>query len=381
LSRIDRDIVHVAIASLLIFTASLPAAVGARAESGYKPEVGESGKDVIWARRRKGRRAQTGHGAGRAWWFRRRSRRVSRDRRAEIARQSRLSTTDFRRASMAENLEQLKDWIGQKEGGTDYVTVPLVERLAATLDLEAFPREGEPLPVGWHMALFPRVVRQSQVGRDGHPERGDFLPPVPLPRRMFAGRRVTFRDDLLVGEKVHKQSEIANVTIKEGRTGKMVFVTVRHDIHNPRGLAIVEEQDIVYRDDPDPNAPKPAPQSAARTATWAQPFMPEPVVLFRFSAVTFNGHRIHYDHPYVTDVEGYEGLVQNGGLTTLLVSELARLRSKRPIRSMTSRNVRPLFANHEFMVCGEPSADGSAAKMWVADHEGALALSGEIEFA
>ena len=281
---------------------------------------------------------------------------------------------------MAEGLEKLQDWIGQKEGGVDYVTIPLVERLAATLDLDAFPAEGEPLPVGWHMALFPRVVRQSQVGPDGHPQRGDFLPPVPLPRRMFAGRRVTFQADLLVGDRVSKQSEIANVTVKEGRTGKMVFVTVKHAISGPRGVAIVEEQDIVYRDEPDPNAPKPTPQPAARAATWARPFMPEPVVLFRFSAVTFNGHRIHYDHPYVTEVEGYEGLVQNGGLTTLLVSELARTKSKRPIRTMTSRNVRPLFANHEFMVCGEPTADGGAAKLWVADHTGALALSAEIEF-
>jgi 3-methylfumaryl-CoA hydratase len=282
---------------------------------------------------------------------------------------------------MAENLEKLTEWIGQKEGGVDYVTVPLVERLAATLDLDDAPKEGEPLPVGWHATLFPRVVRQSQVGADGHPARGDFLPPVPLPRRMFAGRRVTFNGDLLVGDRATKESEIANVTIKEGRTGKMVFVTVRHSISSPRGLAIVEEQDIVYRDEPDPNAPKPKPQPAARTAAWARPFTPEPVVLFRFSALTFNGHRIHYDHPYVTEVEGYEGLVQNGGLTTLLVSELARIRSKRPIKSMSSRNVRPLFANHEFMVCGEPSADASSAKLWVADHEGALALSAEIEFA
>ena len=281
---------------------------------------------------------------------------------------------------MADGLEKLKEWIGRRESGVDYVTIPLAERHAATLDLESFPAEGEPLPVGWHAALFPRVVRQSQVGPDGHPRRGDFLPPVPLPRRMFAGRRVTFQADLLVGDRVTKQSEIANVTIKEGRTGKMVFVTVRHDISSPRGLAIVEEQDIVYRDEPDPSAPKPAPQPAPRTATWARPFTPEPVVLFRYSAITFNGHRIHYDHPYVTEVEGYEGLVQNGGLTTLLVSELARTRSKRPIRSMTSRNVRPLFANHEFMVCGEPSPDGSAARMWVADHTGALALSAEIQF-
>jgi len=281
---------------------------------------------------------------------------------------------------VANDLEKLKEWIGQKESGVDDVTVPLVERLAATLDLDEAPKEGEALPVGWHAPLFPRVVRQSQVGPDGHPMRGDFLPPVPLPRRMFAGRRVSFHADLCVGDRARKESEITSVTIKEGRSGKMVFVTVRHSISSPRGLAIVEEQDIVYRDEPDPNAPKPAPQPAVRTAPWSKPFTPEPVVLFRYSALTFNGHRIHYDHPYVTQVEGYEGLVQNGGLTTLLVSELARARSKRPIKSMTSRNVRPLFAGHEFMVCGEPSTDGNSARMWVADHQSALALSAEIAF-
>jgi len=277
-------------------------------------------------------------------------------------------------------LEKLKDWIGQKEAGVDDVTVPLIERLAATLDLDSAPKEGEAIPEGWHSVLFPRVVRQSQIGPDGHPQRGDFLPPVPLPRRMFAGRRCTFHADLLVGDRARKESEIANVTIKEGRSGKMVFVTVRHSISSPRGLAIVEEQDIVYREEPDPKAPRPAPQSAARSATWARPFRPDPVVLFRYSALTFNGHRIHYDHPYVTGVEGYPGLVQNGGLTTLLVSELARTQSSRPIKFMASRNVRPLFAGNEFMVCGEPAADGAAARMWVADHDGALALSAEIEF-
>jgi len=288
--------------------------------------------------------------------------------------------TTKERAAMDE-LEKLKDWIGQKEHGVDYVTPPHVERLAATLDMDGCPREGEAIPLGWHSTLFPRIVRQSQIGPDGHPQRGDFLPPVPLPRRMFAGRRVTFQGDLRVGDRVTRESEIANVTIKDGRTGKMVFVTVRHSIASPRGVAVVEEQDIVYRGEPDPNAPKPAPQPAPRTATWTREFTPDPVVLFRYSAITFNGHRIHYDHPYVTGVEGYAGLVMNGGLTTLLTCELARARSPRPPKTMASRNVRPLFVNNPFTVCGEPSADGASAKLWVSDHEGALALSAEVTFA
>jgi len=203
---------------------------------------------------------------------------------------------------------------------------------------------------------------------------------VPLPRRMFAGCRVTYHAGLRVGERARKESEIANVTVKDGRSGRMVFVTVRHSIFGPSALALVEEHDIVYREEPAADAPKPAPTPAARTATWARPFTPEPVVLFRYSALTFNGHRIHYDHPYVTQVEGYPALVMNGGLTTLLTSELARTRSARPLKAMASRNVRPIFVGHDFMVCGEPSADGASAKMWVADHEGALCLSAEVQF-
>src|SRR5690606_24222401 len=169
-------------------------------------------------------------------------------RRGEVDPNSGSGRASAMEATVAGDLEKLKDWIGQKESGVDDVTVPLVERLAATLDLAEAPREGEPLPRGWHSVLFPRVVRQSQIGPDGHPERGDFLPPVPLPRRMFAGRRVSFHGDLRVGDRARKESEIVNVTIKEGRSGKMVFVTARHSIHGPNALALVEEQDIVYRD-------------------------------------------------------------------------------------------------------------------------------------
>src|SRR5512138_1856591 len=127
---------------------------------------------------------------------------------------------------MTESLEELRQWIGRQETDVDYVTIPSVHRLAATLDRDdPPPRNGDTLPIGWHSILFPRVVRHSQVGADGHPRRGDFLPPVPLPRRMFAGKRVTFHDDLRVGDRARKESEITNVTIKEGRSGRMVFVT------------------------------------------------------------------------------------------------------------------------------------------------------------
>lgn len=283
---------------------------------------------------------------------------------------------------MTESLEKLKDWIGQKEAAVDYVTIPAVHRLAATLDRDdPMPRAGDPLPIGWHAILFPRVVRHSQIGADGHPERGDFLPPVPLPRRMFAGKRTTFIEDLRVGDEVRRESTIEAVNIKQGRSGQMVFVTVKTNIASPRGLAVTEEQDIVYRAEPDPNAPPPPPQAAPATAVWKNTVTPDPVMLFRYSALTFNGHRIHYDHRYVTGTEGYPDLVMNGGLTTLLVYELARTRAATPVRTMSSRNVRALFVNRPIHFGGEPAADGKSAKLWAADKDGALALTAEAQFA
>jgi 3-methylfumaryl-CoA hydratase len=282
---------------------------------------------------------------------------------------------------MTQDLEKLKEWIGQKESDIDYVTVPAVHRLAATLDRDdPMPKLGDPLPVGWHQILFPRVVRHSQIGADGHPQRGDFLPPVPLPRRMFAGKRTTFHADLLVGDAVRRDSVIQDVVVKHGRTGTMVFVTVKTEVTGPRGLAITEEHDYVYREASAPGAAPQPPQPAPGRAMWSRSITPDPVMLFRYSALTFNGHRIHYDLPYVTQVEGYPGLVMNGGLTTLLVFELARTYASAPIRHISSRNVRALFVNQPITIAGEPSADTKTAKLWALNPEGALALTAEAQF-
>lgn len=275
-------------------------------------------------------------------------------------------------------LDLLRDWIGRTESQVDQVTIPAVHRLAATLDRsDPMPRSGDPLPPGWHSILFPRVVRQSEIGADGHPKRGDFLPPVPLPRRMFAGRRTTFHVEIRIGDDVRSDSTITSITSKEGRQGLMVFVTVRAAISCPRGLAITEEQDIVYRGDPDSGLPLAQPRPAPGNAVWSKSITPDEVMLFRYSALTFNGHRIHYDHRYVTGVEGYPGLVMNGGLTTLLLYELVRAHAKGTVVQMNSRNVRPLFANQPIALCGAPGADGGTARLWATDPAGALAVSAE----
>ena len=282
---------------------------------------------------------------------------------------------------MTQDFEKLKQWIGRREEAVDYVTVPLVHRLAATLDRsDPLPRMGDLLPRGWHTVLFPRVVRHSEIGPDGHPRLGDFLPPVTLPRRMFGGKRETFVSDLRVGDEVQRKSVIKDVTPKRGRSGQMILVTVATDLTGPRGLAITEEQDLVYRDNPDPNAQPAAPHPVPGRAVWSRPATADPVLLFRYSALTFNGHRIHYDWRYVTTEEGYPDLVVNGRLQALLVFELARAHASTPMRSMSSRNVRPLFVNRPFTVCGEPSADNRTAKLWVADQDGAPTLVADADF-
>ncbi|MGH7185804.1 MAG: FAS1-like dehydratase domain-containing protein, partial [Pseudomonadota bacterium] len=190
----------------------------------------------------------------------------------------------------------------------------------------------------------------------------------------------TFHADLQVGDAVRRASVIQEINIKQGRTGQMVFVTVKTEITSPRGLAITEEQDLVYREAAPGGTPPQPPQPAPGKAVWRRSVTPDPVMLFRYSALTFNGHRIHYDLPYVTQVEGYPGLVMNGGLTTLLVFELARAHASSPIRHIVSRNVRALFANQPITLEGEPSADNRTAKLWALNADGALALSADAEF-
>ncbi len=281
---------------------------------------------------------------------------------------------------MTQDLEKLKEWIGQKESDIDYVTVPAVHRLAATLDrADPMPKMGDPLPIGWHQILFPRVVRHSQVGADGHPERGDFLPPVPLPRRMFAGKRTTFHADLHVGDAVRRESVIKDVVIKQGQTGKMVFVTVKTEITGPRGNAITEEHDYVYREAAPGGTPPQPPRPAPGKAVWSRVVTPDPVLLFRYSALTFNGHRIHYDRDYVTKEEGYPGLVVHGPLiATLLADLLGAVWPGSALKRFAFKAVRPLFHLHPFDLCAKPGDDGHVA-LWARDHQGMLAMQADAQ--
>ena len=278
-----------------------------------------------------------------------------------------------------------RDWIGRTERRSDLVTPAPLAMLSATLDRDdPEPVPGSEVPPLWHWLYFLPVARQSEIGPDGHPKRGGFLPPVPQPRRMWAGGRLTFERALNVGDEITRVSRIADVTVKEGRSGKLVFVRVRHEITDARGVALTEEHDIVYRDNPPATpagAPAPAPQPAPAGDEYSREIAPDPVLLFRYSALTFNGHRIHYDRSYVTGVEGYPGLIVHGPLiATLLVDLLRRQLPGARVRRFQFKAVRPIFDIHRFHVCGRPDGIRRHA-LWARDHEGALAMEASAEIA
>ena len=278
------------------------------------------------------------------------------------------------------DLQHLREWIGRVERRTDAVAVTPIAAMSATLDRDdAEPLPGDDVPNLWHWLNFTPRTPQSDIGVDGHAKLGGFLPPVPLPRRMWAGGRLVFEHPLQIGDEITRLSRIVSVELKEGRSGVLVFVTVRHEITNARGLAIIEEQDIVYRDTPLPGAPVAAPQTAPSDAGFERHIVPDPVLLFRYSALTFNAHRIHYDRPYVTDVEGYPGLIVHGPLiATLLLDLLKRERPDAQIRRFEFKGVSPLFDLHPFAVCGRAD-DQRRFALWARNHEGQLAMRATAE--
>jgi len=273
----------------------------------------------------------------------------------------------------------LQQWVGKTETLHDTVRAEAVAALAATLDLPA-PPPGAALPPLWHWINFWSVAPQAKLGDDGHPQRGGFLPPVPLPRRMWAGGRLTFAAPVPVGAGLTRTSTIANVQEKSGASGNLAFVTVRHEIAHGGTLAITEEHDIVYRDLPRPGAPPPAAKAPPADADWSRVIAPDAVLLFRYSALTFNGHRIHYDRSYVTEVEGYPGLIVHGPLIATLLMEL--LRASLPDARLTAFNFRavsPIFDTAPFTVRGKLAGDGKAI-LWAENPAGELAMLADAAF-
>jgi 3-methylfumaryl-CoA hydratase len=274
------------------------------------------------------------------------------------------------------DIDHLRQWIGRSTEATDIVTAQLVMGLRATLFQEVgAPKTGDAAPFTVHWCLAQPVFPMSMLGPDGHPTRGGFLPPVPLPRRMWAGGEIEFLQPLRVGDESTRTSRIADVTVKTGSTGTLCFVSVEHSISSPRGTAIRERQDIVYREmttstPATAKAPPPPPAAQHR-----ETHVSDPVLLFRYSALTFNGHRIHYDRDYVTKVEGYPGLIFHGPLQAALIIELAaKLHGGQAPKKFSYRGLQPLFEGSEFSINANETAAGM--ELWTANAEGQPTMKG-----
>ncbi len=280
-------------------------------------------------------------------------------------------------------LAHLQSWQGRSDTLHDEITAVPLRAWMATLDRpQSEVKVGTELPPLGHWLYFLPTHAQSELGPDGHAQRGGFLPPVPLPRRMWAGGRLQWLLPLKVGDAVLRRSRIASVKQKAGRSGDLIFVEVVHEVHSPLGLCLTEGHDIVYRAAAHPDDPVSAPVAAPSSAAWQRRVVPDAVLLFRYSALTFNGHRIHYDRSYVTQEEGYPGLVVHGPLLATLLLDLVARHTERPVRHFSFKAMRPTYEcgdGRAFNVCGQP--DGNRVDLWAQDHDGWLTMQATAELA
>ncbi|NKB54214.1 MAG: acyl-CoA dehydrogenase [Rhizobiaceae bacterium] len=275
------------------------------------------------------------------------------------------------------NEAKLREWIGKSQSSSDTLHAKQAQLMQLTLDREPSLQTGDALPPVWHWAYFLSGSPMSQLGRDGHAAVGEFLPPVSLPRRMWAGGRLIYTKPVHLGEHITKNSFIKDVTLKHGKSGALVFVTVRHEYFgSDDDLRFTEEHDIVYREDPSPEAPKPAAVPPPAKSAHEEIITPSTVQLFRYSALTFNGHRIHYDRDYCKEVEGYPGLIFHGPLTATLLADLAvRRHPGKQLKSFSFRAVAPLFDTQSFTI----HHDGDAL-VWAQTPDGGLAMKASFDY-
>lgn len=269
------------------------------------------------------------------------------------------------------DLDVLQQWVDRSEQRVEQISTPWCRLMEQTLDREPAISDGDALPPLWHFIMHLNSAPLSGLGRDGHPKRGPFLPPVALPRRMWAGGRFTFHRPIHLGETVAKTSTISAVEAKDGRSGALCFVTVNHELAVDGEVCIVEEQDLVYREDPIPGAPRREPKPAP-DGHFSRTITPSEVMLFRYSALTFNGHRIHYDREYARGVEGYDGLVVHGPLTATLLADLAVLETGEQLASFSFRGLAPLIDTEPFTVAG--TREGDTVELWAQTPAGAMAM-------
>lgn len=270
-------------------------------------------------------------------------------------------------------------WIGRTEEVSDPLSLTQVRLAAATFDDTSVWQIGDPLPLLWNWFYFLPTAPQSRLGLEGHPLRGDFMPPIPFPRRMFAGARLRMHQPLIIGEAAHRVGTIRNVTVKTGRSGELAFVTVNYRFYQRDVLCLEEEQDIVYRQPGTPiSAPVPTALPPLPTNVWDKTIIPDSRLLFRFSALTFNAHRIHYDHAYVTGVEGYPGIIVHGQLIAVLLLQLVRSRTAQPVIHFSFRGQSPLFVDAPVRLVAQPTAERVMLSAQAIDASEALVAEAEL---
>ncbi len=276
-----------------------------------------------------------------------------------------------------------QDWIGREQTRGDTLDLNRARAMQVTLDdPRATLEAGDALPPLWHWLYFWSATPGAALGPDGHAARGGFLPPIELPRRMWAGSRLAFHRDLPLGARATRRSRISDIRFKEGRSGQLAFVTLRHELSAQGTLCITDEHDIVYREAAGPESKPDPDEDAPPEATWTREVRPDPILLFRYSALTFNGHRIHYDHPYTTGVEGYPGLIVHGPLLATLMVELIRTAMPQArIARFQFRALSPIFDTAPFCVAGKLNGDKQVADLWVANPNGKLAMRGRADLA
>jgi len=289
-------------------------------------------------------------------------------------------------AALDADLRTCRRWIGNRETRSATLEPWPAAALAATLDRDdPWPENGTPLPPAGHWVYFHEATPLSRLGPDGHAALGGFLPRVPLPRRMWAGGTLRFLQPLRVGQAARKVSTVQDIQAKRGRSGALIFVTVRHEVYAAEALCLSEDQTLVYRESPPIDGgpclaatpPGPAAKAAPDTAQWSRVITPGPVLLFRYSALTFNGHRIHYDRSYCAEVEGHPGLLVHAPLMATLMLDLIRRHDPtRPIRAFSYRALAPVFDTAPFTVNGTPTNDG--ASLWITHADGSLAMRGDL---
>jgi 3-methylfumaryl-CoA hydratase len=283
------------------------------------------------------------------------------------------------------NLDELKTHIGRRQTATDVLNPGPANLLRLAFDRpEPEFRAGDALPPAWLALYFLPQYRPGELRPDGSPRDAGVVPPMPLPRRMFAGERVRLHKPLRIGDAVRRETELADISLKSGSTGTLVFATVVNRVFGPEGLALEDERRTVFREEVKAGERNQAPRRdpAPPDVPWRKRVTVDPVLLFRFSALTFNSHRIHYDHKWAMETEGYPGLVVHGPFTTTQLIDFARdCHPGRTLRGYTTQARAPLFEGTTFELRGRPTAAGRAAEFWAVTPEGTIAMSAEVELA